>query len=235
MTSDKVCYELIDTVAVVRLDDGKANALSHEVIDGLIQSLDRAEREAAAVLLLGRDRRLSGGFDLNTMLSSPEAARQLVTAGAELMLRLYGFPRPVVVACTGHALAAGAVLLLAADLRIGTSGEFKIGLNEVSIQMTLPIFAMELARARLSKRHFTGATTLARIYDPEGAKDAGFLDATAPAQSLYEAALDQARRLAALPAPAFRDTKNNERGAIIRFIRETLAADMAKLTAPGEE
>ena len=148
------------------------------------------------------------------------------------MLRLYGFPRPVVVACTGHALAAGAVLLLATDLRIGTSGDFKIGLNEVSIQMTLPIFAMELARARLSKRHFTSATTLARIYDPEGAKDAGFLDATAPAESLYNTALDQARRLAVLPDPAFRNTKDNERGAIIRFIRETLAADMAKLIGP---
>jgi len=229
MASDKVRYKLVDKVAVVTLDDGKANALSLEVIDGLNQCLDRAEREAAAVLLVGRDRRLSGGFDLNTMLSDPEAARQLVTAGAELMLRLYGFPRPVVVACTGHALAAGAVLLLATDLRIGTSGDFKIGLNEVSIQMTLPIFATELARARLSKRYFTNATTLARIYDPEGAKDAGFLDATAPPESLYNTALDQARRLAVLPDPAFRNTKDNERGAIIRFVRETLAADMAKL------
>jgi len=229
MASDKVRYELVDKVAVVTLDDGKANALSREVIDGLNQFLDRAEREAAAVLLVGRDRRLSGGFDLNTMTSDPEAARQLVTAGAELMLRLYGFPRPVVVACTGHALAAGAVLLLATDLRIGVSGDFKIGLNEVSIQMTLPIFATELARARLSKRHFTSATTLARIYDPEGAKDAGFLDATATPESLYNTALDQARRLAVLPDPAFRNTKDNERGAIIRFVRETLAADMAKL------
>ena len=229
MASDKVRYELVDKVAVVTLDDGKANALSREVIDGLNQFLDRAEREAAAVLLVGRDRRLSGGFDLNTMTSDPEAARKLVTAGAELMLRLYGFPRPVVVACTGHALAAGAVLLLATDLRIGVSGDFKIGLNEVSIQMTLPIFATELARARLSKRHFTSATTLARIYDPEGAKDAGFLDATATPESLYNTALDQARRLAVLPDPAFRNTKDNERGAIIRFVRETLAADMAKL------
>jgi enoyl-CoA hydratase len=232
MTSENVRYELVDKVAVIMLDDGKANALSHAMIDGLTECLDRAEREAVAVLLVGRERRLSGGFDLNTMLSGPEAARKLVTAGAELMLRLYGFPRPVVVACTGHALAAGAVLLLAVDLRVGASGDFKIGLNEVSIQMTLPIFAMELARARLSKRHFTCATTQAKIYDPEGAKDAGFLDATAPAESLYNVALDQARRLGALSGPAFRNTKDNERSAIIRSIRETLAADMAGLTSP---
>ena len=62
--------------------------------------------------------------------------------------------------------------------------------------------------------------------------DAGFLDATVPLESLYHTALDQARRLAVLPDPAFRNTKDNERGAIIRFIRETLAADMAKLIGP---
>jgi enoyl-CoA hydratase len=230
MASDKVHYELRDGIALITMDDGKANALSHEVIDALHACLDRAEREARAVLLTGREKRLSGGFDLTVMTSSPEAARNLVTAGAELMLRLYTFPRPVVVACTGHALAAGAILLLVADTRIGAAGEFKIGLNEVSIQMTLPLFAMELARDRLSKRHFTEAVTQARIFDPLQAKDAGYLDATAPPQALLETALDQARRLAALPDPAFRDTKQRERAATVQRIRETLVADIAQLT-----
>ncbi len=234
MASDKVRYELADKVAVITLDDGKVNALSHEVIDALRECLDRAEREAGAALLTGREGRLSGGFDLAIMTSGPEAARLLVTAGAELMLRLYAFPRPVVVACTGHALAAGAILLLAADLRIGARGDFKIGLNEVSIQMTLPIFAMELARARLSKRHFTSAATQAKIFDPEGARDAGFLDATATPESLHRVALAEAGRLAALPDPAFRNTKENERSALVRYIRETLSVDMAKLTAPRQ-
>ncbi|MFI5394253.1 MAG: crotonase/enoyl-CoA hydratase family protein [Candidatus Binatia bacterium] len=232
MASNKVGYELVDTVAVLRMDDGKVNALSHEVIDALHECLDRAEREAAAVLLVGRGGRLSGGFDLGEMTSSAEAARKLVTAGAELLLRLYSFPRPVVVACTGHALAAGAILLLVGDLRIGASGNFKIGLNEVSIHLTLPIFAMELARARLSKRHFTRAATQAQIFDPETAKDAGYLDATVAPEALYTAALDHARRLAGLPHPAFRNTKENERRATVRFCRETLAADMANLTSP---
>jgi enoyl-CoA hydratase len=230
MTSDKVHYEVRDGIALITMDDGKANALSHEVIDALHAGLDRAEREARAVMLTGRERRLSGGFDLTVMISSPEATRKLVTAGAELMLRLYTFPRPVVVACTGHALAAGAILLLVADARIGAQGEFKIGLNEVAIQMTLPLFAMELARDRLSKRHFTAAVTQARIFDPLQAQDAGYLDATVPAGALLETALDQARRLAALPDPAFRDTKQRERAATVQRIRETLADDIAQLT-----
>lgn len=230
MASDKVRYELLDEIAVITMDDGKANALSPEVIEALHVCLDRAEREARAVLLTGREKRLSGGFDLTVMVSSPEATRNLVAAGAELMLRLYTFPRPVVVACTGHALAAGAILLLVADARIGAEGEFKIGLNEVAIQMTLPIFAMELARDRLSKRHFTAAVTQARIFDPIQAKDAGYLDATAAPEALLETALEHARRLAVLPDPAFRDTKRRERAATVKHIRETLAADIAQLT-----
>ena len=231
MTGERVRYERLDDVAVITMDDGKANALSHEIIGALRNALDRAEADAKAVLLTGRERRLSGGFDLGTMMSSPDAARSLVTAGAELMLRMYTFPRPLVVGCTGHALAAGAILLLVADLRVGAAGEFKIGLNEVAIQLTLPVFAMELARDRLSKRHFTSATTQARIYDPQTAVDAGFLDATAASASLFEVALGHTRRLAALPDPAFRNTKMRERAATVARIRETLAVDMETLTA----
>jgi enoyl-CoA hydratase len=230
MAAETVRYELRDGIAVVTMDDGKANALSHAVIDALHGSLDRAEREARAVLLTGREKRLSGGFDLTVMMSSPEATRNLVTAGAELMLRLYAFPRPVVVACTGHALAAGAILLLVADARIGAEGEFKIGLNEVAIQLTLPIFAMELARDRLSKRHFTAAVTQARIFDPVAAKDAGYLDATVRPELVFETALEHARRLAALPETAFGATKQRERAATVKLIRATLAADIAQLT-----
>lgn len=232
MASNSVRYELVDTVAVLTLDDGKVNAISHEVIRALQECLDRAEREAAAVLLVGRAGRLSGGFDLGEMKRSDEAARNLVTAGAELVFRVYTFPRPVVIACSGHAIAIGAILLLAADLRVGAAGNFKIGMNEVAIHLTLPIFAMELARARLSNRYFTRATTQAQIFDPDGAREAGYLDFTVAPEELYSAALDHARRLAALPHPTFGNTKETERGATARFIRETLAADLAKLTSP---
>jgi enoyl-CoA hydratase/carnithine racemase len=230
MSTETVRYELRDGVAVVTMDDGKANAIGHDTIDALHAALARAEGDAGAVLLTGRERRLSGGFDLGVMMSSPEATRKLVTAGAELMLGIYAFPRPVVVACTGHALAAGAILLLVADQRIGATGDFKIGLNEVAIQMTLPVFAMELARARLSKRHLSAATTQGRVYGPRAALDVGFLDATTAPDALFHVSFERARQLAKLPDPAFRNTKQRERAATIQLIRETLAADMAALT-----
>jgi len=232
MATDAIRYELRDTVAIITMDDGKANALSPAVIEALNACLDRAEREAAAVLLTGRERRLSGGFDLKTMTSSVDSMRTLVTAGAELLMRLYLFPRPVLVACNGHALAMGALLLLAADTRIGAAGDFKIGLNEVSIQMPLPVFGMELARARLSKRHFTAAVTQAHIYDPQSAVDAGYLDATAAPDQLHAVAFAAARQLATLPDPAFRSTKQRERAATVQLIRDTLDADITTLTGP---
>lgn len=230
MAYEHLRYELTDRTAVITMDDGKANALSHAMIDALQEALERAEREASAVILTGRPGRLSGGFDLPTMMASPASARALVGAGAELMLRIYLSPRPVVVACTGHALAAGAIMLLVGDTRLGAAGDYKIGLNEVAIGLTLPIFATELARDRLSKRHFSAAVTQARIFDPEGAHDAGFVDQVVAADALQAAAAARAVALGALPDPAFRNTKRNERSATVKLIRETLTADLEALT-----
>lgn len=231
MASKALQYELDQGVALLRLDDAKANAVSHALIESLTEALDRAQKEAAAVLLVGRPGRFSAGFDLKEM-GTADSARSLVTAGAELMMRLFSFPRPVVAACTGHALAAGALLLLSSDLRVGADVEARIGLNEVAIGMKLPLFLVELAQHRLSKRHLSRAITQAEMYSPASAVDAGFLDRVVPEAALFETALGEARRLAQLPDPAFRNAKLRERGALVKRVRATLAEDMKDLTGP---
>lgn len=231
MTADPVRYELRETIALVTLDDGKANAVSPALIAAAHAALDRAEREARAVVLTGRPGRFSAGFDLSVMTGGVEGMRALVQSGAELALRLYAHPRPLVIACSGHALAAGAVFLCAADLRLGAQGPFKIGLNEVAIQLPLPFFAMELARARLTPRWFTRSVTQAHIQDPAGACEAGFLDEVVAPEALLDTALQRAAQLAALPDPAFPLTKQRERGPTIERIRATLVEDIARLTA----
>jgi len=228
--SDKVKYQLSGDIAVLTIDDGKANALSHEVIEALDTGLDRAKGEAKAVVITGRPGMLSAGFDLGVMKSGPEAMRDLVTKGAEFLLRLYAFPKPVVVACTGHALAAGGLLLLASDARIGVHGEFKIGLPEVSIGMPLPIFGVELARARLAAPFLERATAQAEIFDPETAVQVGFLDRLSAAAMVNDEALVEAKRLAGLGGFAFEKTRQTLRGVSIRHIRETLKADIAGTT-----
>src|SRR5690606_35275794 len=111
-------------------------------------ALDRAEREAKAVVVLGRPGRFSAGFDLKVMMSSPDAARALVLEGGALLLRVLELPLPVVTASTGHAIAGGLLLLATGDVRLGAGGDFKLGLNEVANGMPVPIFAHELARMR---------------------------------------------------------------------------------------
>ena len=219
MSNELVRYRIEESVAVIEMDDGKANAISHSMLEGLNRALDRAEKEAKAIVLSGRAGRFSGGFDLGVMRGGAEQALALVGRGAELALRVYGFSLPVVIACTGHAIAMGAVLLLSADTRLGAEGDFKIGLNEVAIGLPLPPFAMRLAEARLSKRHLVRAALQAEIYAPPGAADAGFLDRVTSADALAASALGEAKRLLALDPGAFRATKTALRSDTIARIR----------------
>ena len=215
--------EIAGDVAVLRLDDGKANAISMDALAALDTALNRAEKDAKSVALIGRPGRFSGGFDLAVMRSGDAAAMgNLVKAGAELAIRLYGFPLPVVIGCSGHAIAMGAVLLMSADARVGSAGDFKIGLNEVAIRMTLPMFAVELAQDRLSRRHLQAATVQAQIYDPAGAIDAGFLDRVAAPEQLERETVAEAQRLAQLDPAAHHGTKLNLRGPTLERMRASL-------------
>ena len=230
---DSPSYRLDDGVAVITLDDGKANAITPDILERLSALLDRAlADDARAVVLAGRDGRFSAGFDLATMTSSTEAMQALVKQGAEFYMKLYGYPLPTIAACTGHALAAGAILLLSADHRVGADVPAKIGMNEVAIGMGLPIFAVELARDRLNPTQFGAATMAARIYDPAGATAAGYLDRVVPAESVVAEAIADARQLAQLKTGAYSLTKRQTRQRSIDYILATLDDDVAALGGP---
>jgi enoyl-CoA hydratase len=230
-----VTYRLDGNVAVITIDDGKANAISHVLADQLDLELSHAlADDAAAIVILGRPGRFSAGFDLTIMQSGIEEARDLLRVGAELALRIYTFPIPVVLGVTGHALAMGAILLMAADVRVGTRGSFKIGLNEVAIGMPVPKFATELADDRLSRRHLNAAVNLARVYDPEGAVDAGYLDLVVDAEGLVQLTINQAHELADTLKPVgFGRTRTHLRGERAARIEAGLAADIGAFAIEG--
>src|SRR5437764_280880 len=225
-----VSFERDGAVGVISVDDGKANAFSPDVLSAISESFDKAETDgASAVLLQGRPGRFSAGFDLSIMTSGVDGMRALVTQGAELLLQIFTYPIPVVTACTGHALAAGALVLLVSDVRIGAEGEFKIGLNEVAIGMGLPIFAVEFARYRMPPSAFDSAV-LGEVFGPAGAVRAGYLDRTSP--DVVEDAMATAQRLSGLRKGAVALTKDHARAAIAQHIRDTLSADIASLSGP---
>ncbi len=223
MSDELVRYELRDDVALLHFDDGKANVLSPASISALTTSLDRAEKEAKAVVVIGREGRFSAGFDLSVMTQGGDAVGKLVRAGAELAIRFYSSPLPTLAASTGHSLAMGAVLLLALDERFAAEGNAKIGLNETAIGMTLPHFALILARERLAPTHLGRATSNAEIYSPTGAVEAGFIDRLVPAGELLDRTLERAKELTALDGRAHANTKLRVRAASLELLRESLS------------
>lgn len=218
--SELITYALDDGVATVTMDDGKVNALSSAMIGTVAAGLDRAEADGAAVVLTGRATTLSAGFDLRC---AAEDWPQMLVDGARLAERLLSFPHPTVVACNGNAVAMGAFLLLAGDLRIGVAGDFAIGLNEVAIGLTMPFFGLALARHRLTRPAFDRCTVTGALLDPDAALAAGFLDRIVAPEDLPDVAATAARELQGLNQPAHAATKLRVREPALAGVRDGIA------------
>ena len=234
--NDGVSVERDGDVLVVHLDDGKANALSAAMIAGISAALDHAEADhtIGAVVLHGRPGRFCAGFDLSVMRGVDlGAVVTLVSDGGELVRRLYGSPVPIVAASTGHALAAGALILLGCDIRIGADVDCKIGLNEVAIGMVLPAWALTIAQDRLSRRHIQLAVATAQVTAGAGAVDAGFLDSVAPETEVLSVAVAAAHTLAALDGRAYASTVLALRGPVLAQMAVQITADREAMSAPG--
>jgi enoyl-CoA hydratase len=228
MSDQHVRFEIGDGVAEICVDDGKRNALAPDLLAQLLRAVDAAEAEGAAILIAGRPGTFSAGFDLKIIRQGPERTREMTSRGAELWMRLLTSPRPVVMAVTGHAMAAGAVLLCTADWRVAASGDFKIGLSETEIGLPLQGVPLELVRARLSKRHFERATLLAHVYPPDMALDAGWVDEVTAPDDVIDAARVAAQRLSALPEKAFAATKRQSRRVLAETIDKMMKSGSRK-------
>ncbi len=228
MTNDAlVSYALEDGLARIRMDDGKANVMSAAMLRQLSEALDRAQEAQAVVVLEGRERMFSAGYDTAMFGRSADEIVATIRAGGELVTRMLDFPRPVVAACTGHAIAQGAFTLLAADVRIGVAGSFKLGLNEVAIGLTIPHYGVELARHRLAAPFFDHATMTGMLYGPERAREAGFLDEVVEADALRETVEREAQRLGKLDMNAYAGTKARTRGAALARMRDGIAEELS--------
>src|SRR3954468_1086067 len=215
-------YQSTDGVGVLTLDDGRANALPPARQAEIHAGLDAAEREHAVAVLCGRPGLFSGGFDLGVLRAGGAEATGMVRGGFELAERMLSFPYPVVIACTGHAIAMGLFVLLSGDYRIGAAGPFKLVANEVAIGLTMPRAAIEITQQRVAPPHLSRVLINAEVYDPEHAVDAGLLDRLAPPDDLVEAAITTARGLAALDMTAHAATKRRTRHATLGALRAAI-------------
>lgn len=217
-------------MACITLDDGKANAMSTPWFEELGAALDRVEREGAKALVLrGRERFFSGGLDLKLLPTlDPVGMRALTQAFARTMLRVFTFPVPTAAAITGHAMAGGAVLAFACDLRFAQAGAFRLQLNEVAIGIPLPSWMALIARHAVPPRWQVEALLHARSYAPDEALARGLVDGVAAAgedpETLARTAL---AGLAGLSRPAYAESKRRlrerEAGEVLALLEhETL-------------
>ena len=223
--------EIEDNIHTITLNNGKVNAISPQLITELNAALDHAEQEKSVVILTGQTGIFSGGFDLKTMKESAEAAIALVTAGSQLSRRMLAFPTPIIGACNGHAIAKGAFLMLSCDYRIGCTGNFKIGLNEVAIGMTMHNAGLEIARNRLPINYLTRAVINAELFSPEAAVVAGFLDQVVEQEQLMATAKNVAKQMQTLNMAAHHATKLKERSATLAALDEAIEVDQSSIKA----
>jgi enoyl-CoA hydratase len=214
-----VSYRLDGSVATIVMDDGKVNAMSSRMIGEVNAALDKAQADRAVVVLTGRDGVFSAGFDLTTLRAGGVEAIAMVRSGFELAERVLSFPFPVVVACTGHAVAMGVFLVLSGDYRVGAEGTYRIVANEVAIGIPLPEPAIEIMRNRLTLSAFNRAGILAEPFSPANAVEAGFLDSVVPPHALSDTANAVAVAASTLDLEAHAETKRRVRRATLAGIR----------------
>jgi enoyl-CoA hydratase len=226
MTTDFVHYSCDDGVATIRIDDGKRNALSPEVLRGIYAAFDRARSDRATVILTGRESVFSAGFDLKVMKRGGTKAIGMLRSGYALTARVMAYPHPVIAACNGHSFAMGVFLMLSADYVIGSRGDFRISANEVAIGLTMPRVAAATLKHRLTPAAYQRAVTLSEEFNPEAALGAGFFDELAAPEDLMTRAEHHAAGFLKLDAHAHAASKRRIRAATIRRIRFSLPLDL---------
>jgi enoyl-CoA hydratase len=216
-----------DGVTTLTMDDGKANVMSVRMLQALHSAFEQAQGDI--VVIVGRPGLFSGGFDLAVFQRDPRELVTMLSEGARLTERVLSHPRPVLAVCTGHAIAMGAFLLLSADWRLGVDDASRvIQANEVQNAMTLPRFAIEVCRQRLTPAALVRTALLSEPHAPHQALRAGFLDEIAAPDQLMQAAHARIERLRKLDTQAFTATQQRLRAPLLSTLHQAIEQDIAE-------
>jgi len=219
-------YSFQEGISTITLDDGKANVMSVQMLEEINVALDDAERQGGVVILTGREKMFSGGFDLSVFKAGDqEQTYAMLSNGARLAKRLLSFPLPIITACSGHAVAMGIFLLVATDYRIGVQGGSKFAANEVAIGMTVPHFAIRVLRQRLTPQQLNKAVNFAYYFSTEEALQAGIIDELVQPTELVGIARQRAQDALKLDAAAHASSKLRMRETLLEEISSDIERD----------
>lgn len=216
-----------DTLRILRLRHGKANAIDIELLEALSAALDEAATDGCrALVLTGAGSIFSAGVDLRRVLrEGDDYLRRFVPRIGEGLARLFSFPRPVVAALNGHAVAGGCILACACDRRLAAAGDATVGVPELRVGVPYPSAALEILRFVVGDRGLEEVVYAAGTSDLEAARAIGLVDEIVPPESLLDRALAVARRMARVAPGTFALTKSQIR----RPVLDRLAAGAAEV------
>ncbi|MBU0494450.1 MAG: enoyl-CoA hydratase/isomerase family protein [Chloroflexi bacterium] len=205
--------EMVDQVAVVKLDHGVTNALSRQLVAELGDALNQVRQDPAVrglVLSSVGDRFFCIGLDLPDVYDLPrDEFADYFRAFGRVCMDLYTLPKPTVAALTGHALAGGCILALCCDYRLMAEGRKLMGLNEVKLGVPVPYLGDCILRQLVGARHAREVTGTGEFFPPEEALCLGLVDQVLPPAEVLPQAIAKAQALGALPAAAFAMIKRN--------------------------
>ena len=218
--SGPLTYRRDQAVATITMDDGKVNALGPTMQQALNDALDDAERDdVAAVVIAGNHRVFSAGFDLKILTGSEvQPAIDMLSSGFELSYRLLSYPKPVVMACTGPAIAMGAFLLCSGDHRIAAPG-YNIQANEVALGMVLPYAVLPILKLRLTPSAYQQSVGLSKVFFGETALASGFVDEIDLPEAVLSRAQEAALEFSKLDLRAHLATKLRARADALKELR----------------
>jgi len=210
-------------ISIIKLDDGKANAFSYDMLFQLNELLAKVPRDSGALVITGREGLFSGGFDLKTFATGDmEKITKMVQLGYNLLLELFSFDRPIVAAVSGHSIALGLFVTCSADYRIAIDGKYVCQANEVRNNMDIPTQIMEILKARVNKKYFYPAVYHSDAYSVQESIEVGFIDEVVSEDQFMERAMEKAKELATLPHPFYANTKKTAQEDVRQKIADAI-------------
>ena len=223
MTDSIATLSQENDISIIKLDDGKANAFSYDMLSQVNELLAKVPRDSGALVITGREGLFSGGFDLNTLATGDmEKITKMVQLGYRLLLELYSFDRPIIAAVSGHSIALGLFVTCSADYRIAVDGQYVCQANEVRNNMDIPTQIMEILKARVNKNYFYPAVLHADAYSVQDSIAVGYIDEVVPEDKFMDRVMEKATELATLPHPFYANTKKSAQDDVRQKISDAI-------------
>jgi enoyl-CoA hydratase len=223
MTDSIATLSKENDISIIKLDDGKANAFSYDMLSQVNDLLKKVPRESGALVITGREGLFSGGFDLKTLATGDmEKITKMVQLGYRLLLELFSFDRPIVAAVSGHSIALGLFVTCSADYRIAIDGKYVCQANEVRNNMDIPTQIMEIIRARVNKKYFYSAVYHSDAYSVQDSIEVGYIDEVVSEDQFMKRVMEKAKELATLPHPFYANTKKTAQDDVRQKIADAI-------------